>query len=32
MRYRVEVTTSAEADLDALYRWVVTRAPHQGAI
>lgn len=31
MEYRVEITKTAEADLDRLYRWVISRAPHQGA-
>jgi plasmid stabilization system protein ParE len=31
MAFRVELTTSAEADLEALYLWVKARAPHQGA-
>ncbi len=31
MAYRVEIARSAEADLEALYLWVVARAPHQGA-
>ena len=31
MAYRVEVTKSAEAELEELYRWVVQRAPGQGA-
>ena len=31
MAYRVEVARTAEADLEALYLWVVERAPHQGA-
>jgi plasmid stabilization system protein ParE len=31
MAYRVEIARSAEAQLDALYRWVIERAPHQGA-
>lgn len=30
MAFRVELAKSAEADLDALYLWVVERAPHQG--
>lgn len=30
MAYRVEVTKSAEAELEELYRWVVQRAPGQG--
>jgi plasmid stabilization system protein ParE len=32
MAYRVEIARSAEAQLDALYRWVIERAPHQGAV
>jgi plasmid stabilization system protein ParE len=31
MAFRVELTKSAEADLEALYLWVTGRAPHQGA-
>ncbi len=31
MAYRVEVTKSAEAQLEELYLWVVDRAPNQGA-
>ena len=31
MAYRVELTRSAETDLEELYLWVVTRAPNQGA-
>jgi plasmid stabilization system protein ParE len=31
MAFRVELTKSAEADLEALYLWVVERAPAQGA-
>lgn len=31
MAYRVEITGRAEADLEELYRWVVDRAPQQGA-
>lgn len=31
MAFRVELTKSAEADLEALYLWVKDRAPHQGA-
>ena len=31
MAYRVELTKSAETDLDELYLWVVERAPSQGA-
>jgi len=31
MAYRVELAKSAEADLDALYLWVIERAPSQGA-
>ncbi len=31
MVYRVEVTKNAEAELEELYRWVVQRAPNQGA-
>ena len=32
MAYRVEITKTAEADLDALYGWVIAHAPHQVAI
>ncbi len=32
MAFRVELTKSAEADLEALYLWVAGRAPHQGAV
>ena len=31
MVYRVEVAQAAEAELEALYIWVVSRAPSQGA-
>jgi plasmid stabilization system protein ParE len=31
MAFRVELAKSAEADLEALYLWVVERAPHQGS-
>ncbi len=31
MAYRVEVAKSAEVQLEALYLWVVERAPSQGA-
>ena len=31
MRYRVELARQAEGDLEALYFWVVARAPLQGA-
>jgi plasmid stabilization system protein ParE len=31
MAYRVEIARSAEAELESLYLWVVTRAPQQGA-
>lgn len=31
MAYRVEVAQAAEAELEALYLWVVSRAPSQGA-
>ena len=31
MAYRVEITKTAEADLESLYAWVIARAPHQGA-
>jgi plasmid stabilization system protein ParE len=30
MAYRVELTKNAEADLEALYLWVLDRAPSQG--
>ena len=32
MAFRVELTRSAEADLEALYLWVKSRAPHQGVV
>ena len=31
MAYRVELTKNAEAELEALYLWVIERAPSQGA-
>lgn len=31
MAYRVELTRAAAAELDALYLWVTSRAPAQGA-
>lgn len=31
MAYGVEITRRAESDLEELYRWVVERAPQQGA-
>ena len=31
MAYRVEVGQAAEAELEALYLWVVSQAPSQGA-
>ena len=31
MAYRVEIARNAEADLEELYLWVVSRAPQQGA-
>ena len=31
MAYRVEITRNGEADLEALYLWVVARAPQRGA-
>lgn len=31
MAYRVEISRTAEAELEALYLWVVERAPQQGA-
>ena len=31
MAYRVELAKNAEAELEELYRWVVERAPSQGA-
>jgi plasmid stabilization system protein ParE len=31
MAYRVELTKNAEIELEALYLWVVERAPGQGA-
>jgi plasmid stabilization system protein ParE len=30
MRFRVEIATSAQADLEQLYLWVIERAPHRG--
>lgn len=32
MAYRVKVTPRAQEDIEELYRWVVLRAPHQGAV
>ena len=31
MAYRVEIARNAETELEELYRWVVARAPQQGA-
>lgn len=31
MAYRVEIARSAEGEFEALYLWVVERAPHHGA-
>lgn len=31
MPFRVEIARRAQQDLEALYLWVVARAPHQGA-
>jgi plasmid stabilization system protein ParE len=31
MLFRVDIARRAEADLEELYRWVVERAPQQGA-
>jgi plasmid stabilization system protein ParE len=31
MAYRVDIARAAEAELEALYLWVVSRAPSQGA-
>jgi plasmid stabilization system protein ParE len=31
MAYRVEISRAAEAELEALYLWVTSRAPSQGA-
>ena len=31
MAYRVEISRHAEAELEAVYLWVVARAPQQGA-
>lgn len=31
MAYRVEIAGSTEGEFEALYLWVVERAPHQGA-
>lgn len=32
MAYRVKLTPRAQRDLEELYRWVILRAPHQGAV
>lgn len=32
MGYRVELTKSAEAELEELYFWVIERAPSEGAV
>ena len=32
MAYRVDVARNAEAELEALYLWLVDRAPSQGAV
>ena len=29
---RVKLTPRAEKDVEELYRWVILRAPHQGAV
>lgn len=31
MAYRVELAKAAESDLEELYRWLIERAPSQGA-
>ena len=31
MAYRVKLTPRAQKDVEELYRWVIGRAPHQGA-
>ena len=30
MRFRVEITKTAERGLEQLYRWVIEQAPHRG--
>lgn len=32
MAFRVELAKNAESELEELYRWVVQRAPQQGAV
>ena len=32
MEYRVEIQPQAQADLDAIYEWVVSRAPYRGPL
>jgi plasmid stabilization system protein ParE len=32
MAYRVKLLPRAQEDIEALYRWVLRRAPHQGAL
>ena len=32
MAYRVNLTPRAQKDVENLYRWVILRAPHQGAV
>ncbi|MCG3205238.1 MAG: hypothetical protein KCHDKBKB_01957 [Elusimicrobia bacterium] len=32
MTYRVKLTPRAQKDTEELYRWVIHRAPHQGAL
>lgn len=32
MAYRVKLTPRAQKDVEELYRWVILRAPHQGAV
>ena len=32
MAYRVKLTPRAQRDIEELYRWVILRAPHQGAV
>lgn len=32
MAYRVNLTPRAQKDVEELYRWVILRSPHQGAV
>ncbi len=32
MAYRVKLTPRAQKDVEELYRWIILRAPHQGAV